>query len=45
MTRDIPAAIAAAGEWENQDSIDGDKRTWALMPRAWGVLIKPSAPA
>ncbi|GJN69506.1 hypothetical protein PLICBS_003555 [Purpureocillium lilacinum] len=45
MTRDIPAAIATAGEWENLDSIDGDKRTWALMPRAWGVLIKPSAPA
>ncbi|KAJ6447025.1 alpha-L-arabinofuranosidase [Purpureocillium lavendulum] len=40
MTHDIKTAIAAAGEWENFESIEGDETPWALRPRIWGELIK-----
>ncbi|KYK60331.1 hypothetical protein DCS_01468 [Drechmeria coniospora] len=33
LTRDTRAVIAAAGEWENYDSIEGDEKPWSMMPR------------
>ncbi|KAK5996463.1 Thiol S-methyltransferase TMT1B [Cladobotryum mycophilum] len=40
MNRDIKGIIAAAGEWENGDSIEGDELPQSLLPRAWGELVK-----
>ena len=41
MTRNIKSIIAAAGKWENYNSIEGDEQPWSLLPRVWGVLVKP----
>lgn len=42
MTRNMRAIVAAAGEWENLDSIEGDEQPWSMLPRVWGELVKPS---
>ncbi|OAR01233.1 hypothetical protein LLEC1_07663 [Akanthomyces lecanii] len=41
--KDMYAALAAAGEWENFESIEGDAdpaKPWVTLPRMWGVLVK-----
>ncbi|KAJ6783843.1 hypothetical protein PWT90_08011 [Aphanocladium album] len=41
--RDMYEALAAAGKWENFESIEGDAdpaKPWVTLPRAWGVLVK-----
>ena len=43
MTRDTRAIIAAAGKWENFESIESDEQPWSMLPRVWGVLVKPEA--
>jgi len=41
VTRDMGKIVAAAGEWENLGSIEGDEKPWSFLPRVWGVLVKP----
>ncbi|KND87887.1 Methyltransferase-like protein 7B [Tolypocladium ophioglossoides CBS 100239] len=41
MTRSMRAIVATAGEWENLDSIEGDELPSSMLPRVWGVLVKP----
>ncbi|KAH6611481.1 phospholipase carboxylesterase family protein [Trichoderma cornu-damae] len=43
MTRNMRAVLAGAGEWENYDGIEGDEQRWSMLPRVWGVLVKPKA--
>ncbi|OAA76919.1 Methyltransferase type 11 [Akanthomyces lecanii RCEF 1005] len=41
--KDMYAALAAAGQWENFESIEGDAdpgKPWVTLPRMWGVLVK-----
>ncbi len=43
MTRNTREILAAAGKWENYDSIEGDEQPWSMLPLVWGVLVKPEA--
>lgn len=40
LTRDVKAAILAAGEWENLGDIVEADDPYSCLPRTWGVLIK-----
>ncbi|OTB01934.1 hypothetical protein M426DRAFT_265210 [Hypoxylon sp. CI-4A] len=44
MNRDILQIIKSAGLWEGIESLEEDKNLppWAMMPRIWGTLVKPS---
>lgn len=42
MTRSITAILLAAGEWEDSNVIQGDEKPWSMLPRVWGVLVKPT---
>ncbi|KAK4238783.1 methyltransferase-like protein 7B [Achaetomium macrosporum] len=41
LTRDTRSVIESAGEWKNIESIESDELPWSMVPRMWGVLVKP----
>ncbi|KAK1749456.1 methyltransferase type 11 [Echria macrotheca] len=42
LTRDMKKIVLSAGEWDNPEAVEGDEQPWSMLPRQWGVLIKPS---
>lgn len=41
MTLSITMILLAAGEWEDSNVIQRDEKPWSMLPRVWGVLVKP----
>lgn len=44
LNRDLAPIIKSAGAWENIDSVDEKSQPWEMLPRVWGVLVKPGRP-
>jgi hypothetical protein len=41
LNRDISGILKDAGEWDNAETIESDEQPSAMLPRVWGVLVKP----
>ena len=41
LTRDMKNIVLSAGIWDNPDSIEDGELPWSMLPRQWGVLVKP----
>lgn len=40
ITRNMRGLVLSV-EWENPGVIEGDEQPWSMLPRVWGVLVKP----